>query len=80
MGIHDDEALLSLAENFRQPHRGKLTAAEHIAEGKAGAYGGQLVRIAHKNQPFSCGNCLQKRVQQLHIHHGHLVHDDRVTF
>ena len=78
MGVHDDEALLGLAENFRQPHRGQHLAAEHVAEGETGAHRGQLVRVAHQHQTLALGDGQQQTVEKLHVHHGHLIHDDGV--
>ena len=80
VGIHNNETFLGLAENLRQPDCGKLTAAKHIAERKTGTYRRQLVRVTHQNQPFARGHRLQEAVEQLHIHHGHLVHNNRITF
>ena len=80
VGVHDDQALLGLAENLRQPHRRQLSAAEHVAEGKAGTHRGKLVRITHQNQPLSLGDGLEQGIEQFYIHHGHLVHDHRVRF
>ena len=78
MGVHDDEALLSLAEDLRQPDSRQLTAAEHIVKGETGPHRGQLVRVTHKDQTFSLRDSLQQAMQQLDIHHGHLVHDHHI--
>ena len=80
MGIHNDEALLRLPENFRQPNRGKLTASEHIAKGETGSHRRKLIRISHQNQTLSLRNRQQQTVQQLYIHHGHFVHDHSIRF
>ena len=79
MGIHDNQTLLSLTKNFRKPHCGKRPGAEHVAEGEAGSNRRQLVRVTYQNQPLSLGNRPQEAMQQLHIHHGHLVHNYHVT-
>ena len=78
MGIHNDEALLRLPENFRQAHRGEHIAAKAIAEGEARAHGGQRIRVTHQNQPLIAGDGPEQAVEQLDVHHGHLLHDHRV--
>ena len=80
VGIHYDEALLRLAEDFRQTHRGEHPASQHVAERRTRPHRRQLVRISHQDQPFSLGHRPEKASQQQHIHHGHLVHDHRVGF
>ena len=78
MGIHNDQALLGLAEDLRQPHHGKVSCPDHILEGKSRPHRRQLIRISHQNQPFVSGDRPQKAVEQLHIHHGHLIYNHRI--
>ena len=78
MGGADDGRLLRLTEHLGQGHRRHHTAAEHIPQHAAGAYGGQLVRVAYQHQAASRPHGLQQGAHQLDIHHAHLVHDDSV--
>ena len=79
VGVHDDQALLGLPENLRQMHGRQNPAPEHISKGEARPHRGQLVGVAHQNQPLALGDCLQKAVQQLYVHHGHFIHDHRIA-
>ena len=80
MGVHNNQAFLSLSENFRQPDSGKASASQHIPEGKARPHRRQLIRVAYQNQPFARGNGLKQTIKQGHVHHGHFVHNYRVAF
>ena len=51
-----------------------------VPTGEARPNRGQLIRVAHENEPFSTGDRPQKIVQQQNIHHAHFVHDHCVTF
>ena len=53
VGVHNDEAFPCLPENLRKPDGGQCLAAEHIPEGEARPYRGQLVRVAHQDQSLS---------------------------
>ena len=79
MGIHNDQALLSLTEDLRQPDLRQHFAAQHVGEGESGTYRGQLIGVTHQNEPLPLRNGFQETVQQLHIHHTHLVHDHRIS-
>ena len=47
---------------------------EHIAR----THAGQLVRVAHKNDPRVLTNAFEELLCQPHIHHRELVHNDEV--
>ena len=51
---------------------------DQLIEHVAGAYAGQLVRVAHKNDPCVLNDTLEKLLCQPHIHHRKLVHNDEV--
>ena len=75
VGVHHNQAFLSLAENLRQPDGRNTAAAEHIPEGETRPHGRQLIRVAYQNQTAVLGNGLQKSVEQGNVHHGHLIHN-----
>ena len=60
-------------------NRRQLLTAQHIAEGKARAYRGQLIRVAHQNQTAVLRQSLHEAVQQRDVHHGHLIHDHSIS-
>ena len=78
VGVHDNQALLGLSENLRQPGHRQLFTPEHITEGEARPHRRQLIRITNQNQALALGDGLQKVVQQLNVHHRHFVHDDGI--
>ena len=75
MGIHNDQAFLSLAENFRQPYHRQDLTAEHILQRKSRAYGRKLVRITYHNKTAAFRQGAKKTVQQAHVHHRHFIYD-----
>ena len=80
MRIHNDQTLLSLAEDFCQMHGRQHTAAQHIAEGKSRPHRRQLIRVTHQDHPLALGDRLHQTVQQLDVYHGHLVDDHHIRF
>ena len=49
MGVRDDETILRLAENLRQPHDGNTVGIDEIAQEIPRAHGRQLVHIADEH-------------------------------
>ena len=50
VGIHHDQALLRLPENFCKAHRRNFSAANEIGKNVSRADRGQLVRVSDQNQ------------------------------
>ena len=78
VGIADDGALGGLAEDLRQTDHGHRPAADQVGEQIARPHRGQLVRVPHQHQAAVPTQGGEKGGHQGHVHHGHLVHDDRV--
>ena len=80
VGIGDDIALQRLAEDLAEHDRSEDTRFDQVPQHSAGAYAGQLVHVPHQDQSRAGHDCLEKRAEQVHVHHGHLVDDDGVRF
>ena len=80
MGVDHDIAFPGLAENLFQLNYGKASAVYQITEHLSRPHRRKLVHIPHQNQPGSRRNCTQKRLEQMNIHHGHLIHNDNIRF
>ena len=78
VGVADDGALGRLAEDLGEPHGGHRPAADQVGEQVPRPHRGQLVRVAHQHQPAVTPQGGQQGGHQRHVHHGGLVHDDRV--
>ena len=75
VGVAHDQAAFALAEDLVEPHRGDHPAAQDIAQHVARAHGGQLIGVAHQDQPRAARQRAQEGAHQEHIHHGHLIHN-----
>ena len=80
MGIFHNEAFGGLAEDMLQPHGGHHTALDDLAQNVAGAHAGQLVGVAHHDDAAAMAQRRQQALEQLCIHHAHLVQHHHVTF
>ena len=76
--IVGNQAIFRLAENPIQHGNRHHSAVDKLIEHVASAHAGQLVRVAHKNDPRVLTDALEKLLCQPHIHHRKLVHDDEV--
>ena len=76
--IVGNQAVFRLAEDPIQHCDRHHSAVDQLIEHVAGAYAGQLVRVAHKNDPCVLNDTLEKLLCQPHIHHRKLVHNDEV--
>ena len=79
VGAHDDEALLGLAENLLELHRGEQAGGNQIPQDVARPHAGQLVVIPHQNQPAGEGQGPQQALKDVGVHHGELVHHKAVA-
>ena len=79
MSIHDNQALLRLPKNLGQTDRFNRAAGNEIRKEPAGADARKLVWVAHQNQLRLLGQGQQQTVHQQHVHHGNLVHNQRVA-
>ena len=79
VGVHDDEALPGLAEDLRQGDRRHRAAADQIGKEISRSHGRKLVRITDQNQACLLRQGFQQAVHQKHVHHGHLIDDQRVA-
>ena len=68
-----DQRSRSLAENNLQPHHGRYARGDQVAQDISGAYGRQLVHIAHQQRSAMVRHCPQELVHQRRIDHGDLV-------
>ena len=73
-----NQAVLRLAEDPIQHCDRHHFAVDQFIEHVAGAHAGQLVWVAHKNNPRVLADALEKLLCQPHIHHRKLVHNDEV--
>ena len=80
VGVHDDEALPGLPENFRQADGRDDAAADEVGKQVARADARQLVRVADEHKAGLLRQRLEQTVHEQHVDHGHLVHDDGVAF
>ena len=78
VGAADDGALGGLPEDLGQAHHGDHPAADKVGEQVARPHAGQLVGVAHQDQPALRPQGGQQAVHEGDIHHGGLVHDHRV--
>ena len=76
--IVGNQAVFRLAEDPIQHCDRHHSAVNQLIEHVAGTHAGQLVRVAHKNDPRVLTDALEKLLCQPHIHHRKLVHDDEV--
>ena len=78
VGVHDNGALLGLAENLGESHPRHHMAAQQVVQHVARPHGGQLVRVAHQHQAAVPPHGGQQGGHQGHVHHGGLVHNDGI--
>ncbi len=78
MGVDNDIALRRLPEDLRQPHHRKPAGIYDILQHASGPHRGKLIHISHQNQPCPHGDRQQQRVDQIDIHHGHLIDDHHI--
>lgn len=79
MGIFHDQAALCLAEDLVQADRRDQPGTDGLPQNIARPYTGQLIRIAHHDDPAAVPQRCEQRLKQLYIHHTHLIQDDHVT-
>lgn len=72
--------LLGLPEDGGQVGVGHHPGADQVVKDLARPHRGQLVRIPHQHQPAVVGQGGQQGRHQGDVHHGGLVHDDRLAF
>ena len=78
MGVGDDAALGSLAEDLREPDDGEPPAVQTVTKHVAAANRRELIRVAHKQQPGPARDSVQQGVHQRNVHHAHLIYDDQI--
>ena len=76
--IVGNQTVFRLAKNPIQYRDRHHSAVDQLVEHVAGAHAGQLVRVAHKNDPRMLTDAFEELLCQPHIHHRKLVHDDKV--
>ena len=80
VGVLDNEALLRLAEDIRQAHRRHNAHAQNLAQNVARANAGELVGVSYHNNTAVIPRRRQQRLEQLDVHHAHLIQDDDIIF
>ena len=75
MGVANDAARAALPEDFRQAYRGHRSGTEHVQEKASRSHAGQLIGVAHKDQPAVRRQRLQKRLNEYYVNHRALVED-----
>ena len=78
MGVSDDGALGRLAKDLGETDGGHRPAADQVGEQVSRPHGGELVRVAHQHQPAVPPQGGHQGGHQGHVHHGDLVHNDRI--
>ena len=78
VGIHDNIALLRLAKDSLQLHHREFPRDKQISQHLSRTHTGQLIHIPHQNQTCAGGDRFQQRLEQHHVHHGHLIDNDDV--
>ena len=78
MGVSDNGTLGRLAEDLGEADGGHRPAADQIREQVSRPHGGKLVRVAYQNQTAVPTQGSHQGGHQGHIHHGDLVHNDRI--
>ena len=76
--VADDGALGRLAEDLGEADGGHRPAADQIGEQISRPHGGELIRVPHQHQPAVPTQGSHQGGHQGHIHHGDLVHNDRI--
>ena len=78
VGVHDNGALLGLAENLGESHPRHHMAAQQVVQHVARSHGRQLIRVTHQYQAAIPPHGGQQGGHQGHVHHGGLVHNDGI--
>jgi hypothetical protein len=76
--VGDDPALDRLAEHLGQLHHRHGPAREEVGQHLTGSDRGQLVDVAHEEQRRPARHRLEQRVQQRHVDHRDLIHDQEI--
>ena len=79
VGVLHDEALRGLPEDLVQADGGHPLGADDLAQDVAGADAGQLVGIAHHQDAAAVPQRRDEGLEQLDVHHAHLVEDDDIA-
>ena len=79
VGILHDEALSGLPEYLVEADRRHQPGADDLAEDIARADAGQLVGVAYHNNTAAVPQGRNEGLEQLDVHHTHLVEDDDVA-
>ena len=79
VGVLHDEALSGLPEYLVEADRRHQPGADGLAEDIARADAGQLVGVTYHNNPAAVPQCRNEGLEQLDVHHAHLVEDNDVA-
>ena len=79
VGVHDDEALPGLSEDLRQGDGMHHAATNQVGKEISRSYGRELIRVADQNQVRLLRQGFKQAVHQEHVHHGHLIDNQRIT-
>ena len=79
MGVFHNEAALGLPEDMLEADGGHHPRADHLAQNVAGADAGQLVGVPYHNYPAVGPQGGQQALEQLDVHHAHLVQNHHVA-
>ena len=73
VGVGNYKALRRLSEYLLQLHRWHSSPGDKVPEHVSGAYRGQLIAVAHHDEPRARSDRMQQGFHQQGINHGHLV-------
>ena len=79
VGVLHDEAAFGLPEDMLEADGGHRPRADHLPQDVAGAHAGQLVGVPHHDDPAVGPQGGQQALEQLDVHHAHLVQDHHVA-